>query len=574
MLVRCSFSNSTLQTIKEVFLHNKIMSKKDRNITERINALSRELCAGLHEREEVMTVALLAVLAGQSVFLLGPPGTAKSLMARRLSCAFKDSKHFEYLMQKFSTPEEIFGPIDIAELKQGNYKRKTEGYLPTADFAFLDEVWKSNPAILNTLLTITNEKTFRNGDKVEKTPLKALIGASNELPQSGQGLEALWDRFVVRLEVLPMSDRSSFEALLQNSHVESVININAEIAITTAEWLSWQKRDIDSVKLSDETLHVIHVIKVQLAELEQQRKIENRQQEPSYYVSDRRWLRAVMLLKSSAYFSGRAVASLLDALMLRHCLWSSSENIAQIEEIVVASISAGFFPKLNLSATDTYLEETESLLVNNPAAQTWQYFEFSEDDYKDLYKKFKTRIPNKKIYLHPGNIPESFVAFDESGNEIKEFGEIEKLGDNCAQLSASEILYRSNSRHYNFSLMYDGKVKTIKVSGSFGGVESSPLASSDIALLLQHLKTGRLAMAKYEKELADKLEVIMSGSEISLLSKNKTLLETALQKNIHGAKARSLQIKRLIDLAQNLQHTAKPTAPTPTPKSWPFPELK
>jgi MoxR-like ATPase len=125
-------------------------------------------------------------------------------MAGRLSCAFKEKEYFDYLMLKFSTPEEIFGPIDIKELKEGNYIRKTEKYLPTADFAFLDEIWKSNPAILNTLLTIINEKKFRNGNEMFDVPLKGLIGASNETPPKNEGLEALWDRFVVRLEILPL----------------------------------------------------------------------------------------------------------------------------------------------------------------------------------------------------------------------------------------------------------------------------------------------------------------------------------------------------------------------------------
>ena len=176
------------------------------NSKERIANIIENLNDGIHEREETIAVAFLAALSDQNVFLFGPPGTAKSLIARRLSHAFETNSYFEYLMHRFSTPEEVFGPVSITELKKDKFVRKTEGFLPQADFAFLDEIWKSSPAILNTLLTIINEKLFRNGTEVETAPLKALIVASNETPPPGQGLEALYDRFLVRLNVPPMAE--------------------------------------------------------------------------------------------------------------------------------------------------------------------------------------------------------------------------------------------------------------------------------------------------------------------------------------------------------------------------------
>lgn len=145
----------------------------------RIETILKQLNIGIYEREEELSVALLAALCGQNTFLLGPPGTAKSLISRRLSQAFATTSYFEYLMHRFSTPEDVFGPVSLSELKKDNYVRKTQDFLPTAVFAFLDEIFKSSPAILNTLLTIINEKTFRNGPQVVKVPLKALISAAN-----------------------------------------------------------------------------------------------------------------------------------------------------------------------------------------------------------------------------------------------------------------------------------------------------------------------------------------------------------------------------------------------------------
>ena len=122
------------------------------NLKVRVEKIIELLNEGVHERGEESAVSLLAALSGQNIFLFGPPGTAKSLLARRLAKAFETTGYFEYLMHRFSTPEEVFGPVSITELKRDNFYRKTEKFLPKSEFAFLDEIWKSSPSILNTLL--------------------------------------------------------------------------------------------------------------------------------------------------------------------------------------------------------------------------------------------------------------------------------------------------------------------------------------------------------------------------------------------------------------------------------------
>lgn len=196
---------------------------KTNKIHERIKSLISGLNEGLYEKEEAVRLALLTAIAGESIFFLGAPGCAKSMIARRIAKAFKSDgdkpvKYFETLLNQFSTPEEVFGNISLkalnGELEDQNgkeeYRRLTENMLPEADIAFLDEIWKASPAILNTLLTIVNERTFHNGSKVMDVPLKALFAASNELPAKNRSLEALYDRFVLRLCVGFIADEDNF----------------------------------------------------------------------------------------------------------------------------------------------------------------------------------------------------------------------------------------------------------------------------------------------------------------------------------------------------------------------------
>ena len=184
---------------------------------ERINTLLESMSAGTFEREEIIALSLLGALSGESIFLLGLPGVGKSMIARRLKMAFKDSQGFEYLMSRFSTPDEIFGPVSISKLKnEDKYERLVEGYLPDASVVFLDEIWKAGPAIQNSLLTAINERVFKNGTSLIKLPMKVLIAASNELPEEDQGLEALWDRFLIRVVSNSIDDESLFFDMVKN----------------------------------------------------------------------------------------------------------------------------------------------------------------------------------------------------------------------------------------------------------------------------------------------------------------------------------------------------------------------
>lgn len=331
---------------------------------ERFKQLLGEMNRGIYEKETEISLSLLAALAGESIILLGPPGVAKSMVARQLNTAFREAQSFEYLMSRFSTPDEIFGPVSIQKLKTSDtYERAVEGYLPTADVVFLDEIWKAGPAIQNTLLTVINEKIFRNGNREMHLPLKLLVAASNELPAKGEGLEALWDRFVIRIESRPIKLEKNFRAMLLDSHADFLGPTDStdfsgftgglghadfadnadfsDLKITSEEYAEWTER-IDKIGVKIEVLDAISAIRKSLRAVNVDEAAERR----NIYVSDRRWKNIVRLLRTSAFMQDREEVDICDLLPIYHCLWQEPEERDAIRNIVIRALFSPFADKL------------------------------------------------------------------------------------------------------------------------------------------------------------------------------------------------------------------------------------
>ncbi len=292
---------------------------------EKLVTLKSELERNFKERHDEIAGALLGVVSGEHVVLLGPPGTAKSLLARKVCEALDGGDFFYYLLTRFTTPDEVFGPLSIKALQEDRFHRKVEKSLPTAHVAFLDEIFKANSSILNSLLTILNERKFHNGQEVIDVPLLSVFGASNELPEESEreSLEALYDRFLLRYFVVSVQEEANFSELVFGKAED----YRPSVRIGVSEVLDMQ-RVAEEVGVGDD-------VKMILLELRRRFRSEN------IPVSDRRWKKIVRILRVGAACLGHKSVDRTMALLLQHMLWSIPEQRDRIRKMVLDLVVSG-----------------------------------------------------------------------------------------------------------------------------------------------------------------------------------------------------------------------------------------
>lgn len=295
-----------------VYHRYMISASTHSQLTLRLKRILDQLSEGLVERDTLARRVLLAALAGEHSLLIGPPGTAKSALARRLHLAFSDGRYFERLLTRFSVPEELFGPLSISALEQDRYERHVAGFLPDASIAFIDEVFKANSAILNALLTLLNEREFDNGAGRIRCPLVSVVGATNAVPDD-EVAEAFFDRFLMRLPVEPVS-AGQFAQLLASPADTGMAPFAERFS---REDLAWLASVTAEVRVPDTVIALLGQLRSALDEM-------------TVSVSDRRWVKVVYLLKTAAATEARADVSMWDLSLLPACLGADRESQHQI----------------------------------------------------------------------------------------------------------------------------------------------------------------------------------------------------------------------------------------------------
>lgn len=281
---------------------------------QKVNNIEKELNGFFVEREEEIHGLMLSLLSGVNLLLIGTPGTAKSMLTESWSKTIKQSKYFGWQLHQFSTPEELFGPFSLAQLEKDKYTRITKGKLPDANVAFIDEVFKCSHGNLNALLSILNERIFYDDGKAIDLDLLCVVGASNEIPEEGDKLEAFMDRFHLKYVVNPIVESNNFSKMLSTAK-----SFTPDTTITLDEILAARK-SISAIEIPEGIISLLIDLRKKLT------SIVGKDKNLSVSVSDRMFRLAINILKTEAWFAGKPTVDETSLEILKHVLWTDPKD--------------------------------------------------------------------------------------------------------------------------------------------------------------------------------------------------------------------------------------------------------
>lgn len=295
-------------------------------------------------KNNIVDLLGIGLIAKENVFLLGPPGTAKSALVNALSACFTKGNNFEYLLTRFTEPNELFGPIDIRRLKEGELITNTNGMLPEASFVFLDEIFNANSAILNSLLTALNENIYRRGGQVIKLPAIMFVGASNQLPND-EALEALYDRFLVRVKSDYVAPELLGQVLVSGRQMtKGIPSEMSKIDIEDICELQNQSKAVDLSQVHGKYVELIHSLR-----------------HSGIQISDRRAVKIQNLIAASAVICKRKIADVSDLWVLKY-VWNTEEQIEILEGIINAVVKPNISEYSHPRASEDQLPNGEELV--------------------------------------------------------------------------------------------------------------------------------------------------------------------------------------------------------------------